>query len=98
MRDGLAVPKKIAEAPVLRMGLELYYGAFMDLATSRSGFGDGPIPWSVINEYAKVYGFDEEQSEDLHFYLGRMDEAYMDFIRKKQPAKGKTPPKPTGGT
>lgn len=85
MRDKLPMPKKIAEAPQLRFGLEIYYAAFMDLTMSRSttGFGVGSIPWHVINEYAKVYEYDEEQREDLHFYLGRMDTAFQEHMEKK---------------
>lgn len=89
MRDGGKMPKRIAEAPELRIGLELYYGAFMDLCTSRQGFGDGPISWSTVNEYAKTYEFDEEQRENLQFYIGRMDTAYMQHVHKKTEAKNK---------
>lgn len=89
MRDGGIMPKRIAEAPELRIGLELYYSAFMDLCTSRQGFGDGPISWSTVNEYAKAYGLDDEQSEYLQFYISRMDIAYMQHVNKKTESSNK---------
>lgn len=92
MREGHPLPPKIANAPELRFGLELYFGAFLDLMTSRSGAGDGPIPWTTIAEYAKAYEFDEVQTEDLFFHLTRMDAVYLKWLRAKQPSTGKTPP------
>lgn len=82
------VPPKIAEAPQLRMGLELYYAAFYDLVGVRSGFGDGPILWTAIADYARAGGFDEEQTDDLFYYITRLDAAYMDHVRKKTPKAG----------
>lgn len=79
------IPKKIAEAPSLEMGLELYYAAFFDLIGCRSGMGDGPISWEAMAEYAKVYGFSDEQREDLFTYIGVMDAAYLKHARTKVP-------------
>lgn len=88
LKNNGPVPKKIAEAPILRFGLELYYAAFMDLVSIRSGFGDGPIPFSAIADWARIAELDEEQTEDLHYYMSAMDAVYMEHVKKKQP-KGK---------
>lgn len=82
------IPKAIAEAPQLRVGLELYYAAFMDLVGVRSGFGDGPIPFSAISDWARAIELDQDQTEDLHYYISTLDAAYMEHVRKKTP-KGK---------
>lgn len=92
MRDGKPIPKKMAEAPQLRMGLELFYAAYTDLCGERTGMGDGPIGWSVIHEYAKANGFDEDQSEDLHYYIGQLDTAFRDFAKRKKGTGSKSDP------
>lgn len=78
------------------MGLELFYGAFMDLTTCRgTGYGtEGPIPWTVVRQWADIHGLDEEQIEDLEYFIPRMDEAYLKFKTKKMTEKTKTPPTP----
>lgn len=94
MREGHPLPQKIANAPELRLGLELYFGAFLDLCNSRSGMGDGPIPWTIVAEYARAYGFDEVQSEDLHYYVTAMDGVYMKWVRSKNASTTSTASKP----
>lgn len=71
------------------MGLELYYGAFLDLCTCRSGFGDGPISWQATQEYALVNQFDSEQLEDLHYFIQKMDEAFLQWRRNKDGKQSK---------
>lgn len=80
------IPQKIADAPTLRLGLELYYAAFFDLLGCRSGgFGDGPILFSAIMDYARAAEFDSDQAEDLVYYISQLDGVYMEHLRKKQP-------------
>lgn len=43
--------------------------------------GDGPIPWNAIEEYGRLNDFSEEQREDLHYYVAKMDEAFMEKKR-----------------
>lgn len=89
MRERRPVPPSIANAPELRFGLEMYYGAYLDLMTCRTlGMGLGPIPWTAINQYAKAYDYTEEQEDDLQFYISRMDNAYLEAVSKKQPKPG----------
>lgn len=77
------MPKRIANAPELRIGLEIYYAAFLDLISDRAGMGDGPISWLVINEYAKRHHLDDEQAEDLYYYLSALDETYLGHVKQK---------------
>lgn len=91
LATGRPIPKKIAEAPDLDLGLELYYSAFFELMTQRTGMGDGPISWLAVSEYATVHEFDSEQREALHYYITRMDDAYLAWAREhaKTKTKGK---------
>ena len=92
MRDGTALPKRIANAPTLHLGLELYYNAFWELSTCRStGWGLGPIPWLAMREYALVYELTEDQEEDLYYFIREMDNAYVAYHNKDKPGKGKKP-------
>lgn len=67
------------------MGLEMYFGAFLDLTSCRAiGMGLGPIPWTAINQYARAYDYSDEQEDDLQFYITRMDHAYLEWVNKKK--------------
>lgn len=84
----MPLPKKIQNAPELRFGLELYFGAFFDLNTCRQiGMGIAPIPWFSIRDYALVYEFDEEQTDDLFFFIRKMDHAYIAHHDRKTKVK-----------
>lgn len=77
------LPDRILNAPQLRLGLELYYGAFSELSSCRTtGFGAGPIPWSVVQDYADTFVFDDEQTEALHYLIRKMDSAYLDHVNR----------------
>lgn len=87
----MPLPDKIANAPELYFGLELYYKAFLDLTTCRGqGYGtEGPIGWLAIREYADAYDLSGEQREDLFYHIQHMDSAYLDFKAKRLKNKGK---------
>ncbi|MCP4897720.1 MAG: hypothetical protein GY906_12170 [bacterium] len=85
LRSRKPFPEKIANAPALALGLDLYWDAFQDLNTCRtSGFGAGPIPWSVILDYSRKYEFDEEQEEDLFYFIRVMDNEFLEHHSKKE--------------
>lgn len=90
----MPLPERIQNAPELEMGLELFYNAFMDLTSCRgAGYGtEGPIPWTVVRQWADVHGLSEEQTEDLEYHIPRMDEAYLTHKAKKMAAANKPPP------
>ncbi len=82
------LPDKIANAPELKMGLEIYLNAFFELDTERTHiFSFTPIPWSSMKNYAEFNGFDTEQTEDLIFYIRKMDEQHLKRLKSKQPKK-----------
>lgn len=77
-------PNKIANAPILTMGLELYFYAFWDLSTCR---GENEIPWTSALEYAKLAGFDEDEFQVFWTIIRAMDAEYLKFREKKAKAK-----------
>lgn len=85
MLAGAKLPDRIANAPELINGLELYFQAFLDLDGEReTGMSVGPIPWSKVKEYAKFYEFSDEQTEDLFFFIRKMDAAHIKRLNSKQ--------------
>lgn len=81
---GMKMPEKIKNAPELRLGLQLFMNAFMDLSASRpSGFGLSPIPWDAIYMYCVRGEMDEEQIEDTLYHVQRLDTAYLNWNAAK---------------
>lgn len=89
LKAGRALPSRIANAPHLLPGLDLYYTAFLQLGTCRSvGMGLGPIPWTALNDYALRHGIDDEEFDIFVTLVRRLDAAflgYQDEKRKKDP-------------
>lgn len=84
LRERLPFPRKIRDAPELWIGLELFFGAFIDLDGDRpSGWTLRPIPWARIMDYAEAYNIADEQREDLIFLVRMMDKAYLKHMEKK---------------
>ena len=72
------------------MGLELFYGAFLDLSTCRpSGWGLCAIPWTVIHDYASANRLMGDEREDLFFHIRKMDDAYMEYHKSKTDKESK---------
>lgn len=89
MRENRQLPRAIQGAPELFVGLSLYYGAYLDLQSTRPlGWGDGKISWTSVYEYCLANNYSEEQHEDLQFYVVKLDEAYLNW-REAQRAKNK---------
>jgi hypothetical protein len=83
-RQGQPLPDRIANAPELQFGLQLYLNAFFELDSERShAMGLTRISWSSIKDYAIAYEFDEEQTEDLFFIIKRMDSANLERLNEK---------------
>jgi hypothetical protein len=60
-----------------------YIEAFRELSTCRSsGFGLGPIPFTAIVEYSKIY--DIEDFDDFLYFIRLMDSKILELERKKQ--------------
>lgn len=92
MRENRPLPDRIANAPSLLPGLELYYGAFMDLMATRR-FGDmggiSPIGWDVVQYYGVSNGFNADQMEALHYHVKTLDSRYIAHYTKKNSKSNK---------
>jgi hypothetical protein len=84
MRAGKGLPERIANAPELEAGLDLYLNAFFDLDSERAhGHALGPIPWTKIREYAKAFDFDDDLQDHLFFYVKAMDNEHLKRIARQ---------------
>lgn len=89
MRTGQPLPDRIANAPQLRTGLQLYLEAFFDLDSQRNhGFGVSNIPFLYIIDYAKAFEFDDEQTSDLVYLIRRMDGEHCKRLAEKAKTNG----------
>ena len=83
-RQNMPIPDKIKNAPVLAMGLELFFNAWFELTSARSiGMSMGPIPWNVVQDYAERFGLDDFQTEALHYHVRCMDDVFFEHQNKK---------------
>lgn len=89
MQFGTPIPQVIIDAPDLQPGLELYFEAFWALSSCRQiGMSAGPIGWVDCNTYATVLHLDEEQADDLWFFISAMDAVFLKHLAdKRAPAK-----------
>jgi len=86
----LPLPDRIKAAPELWMGLELFYGGFLDLTSTRQmGMGLGPISLMTILEYCLYKGIDGEQQEDFVFLVQHLDHKYLEWSRSRTSGKSK---------
>lgn len=78
------MPDSLKDTPELWPGLALYYNAFFDLHGCRQlGDAVGPIDWITIDRYCERYELEGEQYEAMHYFLGRMDHAYLERDRSR---------------
>lgn len=72
------MPAFIQNAPQLRLGLELYLDAFLDLSSCRDiGMAEGPIPWSSMADYCRAYELEGEQRDNLFYHVRALDVVYL---------------------
>lgn len=78
------LPERIANAPELNLGLELYHSGFIQLSRSRpSGFGLAAIPLSNIVDYCTIYSIIGEQMEDFIWFITEVDQLFMSWWNEK---------------
>lgn len=58
--------------------------AYSSLSTVRGGMGDGPIPWTAAMQYADRLGLEEEDAEELWYFVSEMDAAWGQFQEAKR--------------
>lgn len=89
-QTGQKLPDKISNKPILKAGLEFYWKAFVDLNLDRStGFGLGPIPWSIIKKWADHYQVSEWDFDRLVYMVRGMDAVYLEEKQKEMDRKSK---------
>jgi len=88
VRRGLLprLPPRVANAPRLLAHLEIHWLAFKDLSTCRPpAFGGvAPIPFTAVLQYAAFKGLSHEQTEELDYFMGRMDDAFMSWYAERE--------------
>jgi len=60
---------------------QYYINAFFELGTCRTD--SGPIPFTYIVEFAKIYN-EWEDFEDFLYLIRAMDNAYLDIINEER--------------
>lgn len=87
IREGKPLPDRIANAPELWWGNELYYLAWVELDSTRTvAMAEGQIPTSAIQDFCVWYDIDGEQREDLLFHVRALDNAYLEWRASKRDA------------
>jgi hypothetical protein len=83
VRSRLPLPPRIASAPELGLGLDLFYTAFVDLSSCRTmGMAEGPIPWLAVRSYCREQRIIGDQREDLHYHINKLDAVYLEYRAK----------------
>lgn len=78
------MPDSILNAPVLNLGLSVFFSAYIDLDSERTHYqGPTPISWSKIKEYAIAHNFDDEETSDLIYLIKEMDSFNLKRISDK---------------
>lgn len=76
---------KIQNKPELFMGLALFLNAWFDLDTERDRTKFRRITRSMCFQYAVDYDLDEEQKDDLWYFINAMDQEFLSWWMKRQP-------------
>jgi hypothetical protein len=72
-----------------------YWDSFIELGSCRSlGMSVGPIPFSVIREYATIY--DVEDFEEFLWIIRKMDSTYLAEVNKSNGKTSKGNSSPSG--
>jgi hypothetical protein len=81
--------KLLADGKISKNDLEpevdqyaFYRDSFIELSTCRDG--EGPIPFTSIAEYSKIYNIVEEDFEDFHYIIRSMDKKLLVCIKEKK--------------
>lgn len=80
------LPDKVANAPQLLTGLDIYWDAYVALSTCRPPAFAGvmPIPWASVDAYARAQDFDEEQHYRLWYCVSMMDKEFTRYVKSKE--------------
>lgn len=85
------IPDKILQYEELLPGLEFYLEAYLDLCSDKQfGFGEGPVPWSAIDTYAKRYDIEGDDFDRLVNVIRAADAQILEAKQKKSKRELKT--------
>jgi hypothetical protein len=86
---GQPIPDFIKNKPELDVGLDVYLQAYFDLYSERThSFGPAGIPTTSMLLYASAFNFDDEQTDDLVYFLRKMDAENLKRVGKLQKKPG----------
>lgn len=69
-------------------GLIFYLDAFHELSTSRPvGMAVGPIPFTAIADYFRIYQL-EEEFDDFLYVIRRLDRVFLELNEEENKPKG----------
>lgn len=86
---GQPIPDFIKNKPELYSGLEVYLQAYFDLDSERThAYGPAGIPTTSMLLYASAFNFDEEQTDDLVYFIRTMDAENLKRVKKLQNKPG----------
>lgn len=75
-------------SPELNDGLVFYVEIFFKLTTDRL-HEMGPIPTMTILNFANYYDFNQEEENDLLFFIRAMDNTFLEHVSEEQKKKMK---------
>lgn len=78
-QSGEELADYVIDAPVLRLGVALYFNAWFELDGERDRARLKSIPRSATFDYARDYELSEVQTDDLWFYISRMDHEFLSW-------------------
>ena len=98
MHDAGKVVPAIRDRPSVT-GFEWLWQAFIDLGTCRHyGMSPGPIPWTAIEEYARVNELGVDDTWMLHRVIRRADDVWLaQKAEATKPAAQSAPAAPPKG-
>lgn len=73
-------------SPELNDGLVFYVDIFFKLTTDRL-HEMGPIPTMTILNFANYYEFDQEEENDLLFFMRAMDNTFLEHVAAENKKK-----------
>ena len=79
------LPARIANKPELLWGTALFFNAWFELDQERDRREGEYIGRSACFQYARDYDLNEEQRDDLWFYIRKMDAEFLPWWVKRQP-------------
>lgn len=85
------IPERIANAPEITLGLELYMNAFYALTSCRGSLyaSEGPIPWLAMRDYCEDFDIRGEDRRIFIYLMTALDQTYLKYKAKKTEARTK---------